>query len=1367
MPFFSVLKHFNHPSNARSPSADVTSNPLSENSDDTSRRRRESEPTRPLPQPWSLRRKAASAISRARSSPPTEPALVVIRKVKSSAPDAPGREIPIPVPLPAGPGVIVSDINMVPPMEMIPATTSPVPDMLAATWDQVKDGLKSESVGQSPGAPGALGNAIGTAKGIATPFTPVIKAAASAIGQSDIGMAVKEGIDHFFDGMPVFMSALDEVKSLHPFIGVVVLAFKTVYTLEQKRRDNEKKIIALYVEMKDMMGVLLLLGKVTNDKLVAPDGRSIKDRMKSIVERTAEDIKKCSSTCDTYAKKKLLAKVFRGPAWNEKLLHWVSVFSNRRQEFEFELSLHTGQGVDKANSKLDVIDEKINVLKAMFEQLVSPEQKQLAATVAANGGVKALKDDDKMLLELERTASKVISAPGAEGPRAPRAKPGDANPNADDLRKDIFEDPEVAVERNQIVFFRKFEAQQRQIIDELTLVVKRESDRVIQEIKGGPHERILDRTIHGIWTEMGWRGNVKARHFVLALRDHYIEKLATEAESLGEVVPSVGSIENSRNTDAWAIKFIEVTRLQPILEAFDDDASGFITISEMNRFTSSRPREWSLPHWIAFWAVGYKASIIEYANKIEELFAKMEGVRAEVLPPNRVSFDNYFISVWNYVHTLTVAVTPLVPELGTSNLVRFKSYLEAEEVRLGANLKAVDYVIDGTDTLTLLTGVGRIEKTIFPLIYLLMKRHYEVMRTMRTKVLDSCELRSAGESLSNVNEAIRYRMIDLTNIFIQQKLDPEKQFQNFAYGIFKYVFNAKDLWSLDYIRTLNPQVISYDDSNEDQNVRLGDILKHEYKDELAIDDWVYDGHSTEDTPNYGNVEPPLKDILGHWHGYSYEHDGDLEASGSYAMMTFVLEPADGKHKFKANAWSIRGRFTVTGSWSKGENDVMEIKLRLAFHGALWSVVFFTGRFDAERNALTGVWGLLPDAENSSGLMEFRRVPSRYLTVYPSLKEISDNKSRALWRFAIAAVRNDVRRERWSWSYFAQRRKDRETVISLGGRYFFNVGMPVSDEEARVCSAAAQRLSPADACFYMSKISRTLSFEQVHVNVWCDRCWGRIGGARLICLDCEPKDTGTFKTLDLCCTQECMAARVTYREDLKTAHEPSHRLVKVRTVVLERQFGRVHMAAIAASKRVQAFCARIAESQQRMEEKLEETGPNLEHPSSPKPTPEKTWFEQDDGRPGDDPDVTADIVDDFGGASQDPSGDNSQGRTQPRDSDPPSCDKCKGRLSFPCWYCTQCEDHLFLCDSCDGEGVPELIRSSGKHTEDHHLIRCLAPEKDDDTLSSTERRLISLEDQLHNLQSRFDGLTQDITIRIGNMEQLFHRLATAVITGSSV
>ena len=100
------------------------------------------------------------------------------------------------------------------------------------------------------------------------------------------------------------------------------------------------------------------LREVTPDKVVAPDGTNSNNRLMSLIESTAEDIKKCSTMCEIYTEKKLLAKVFRGPAWNEKLLHWVGVFSNRRKDFEFELSIYTGRSVDKANAKLDVIDEK-------------------------------------------------------------------------------------------------------------------------------------------------------------------------------------------------------------------------------------------------------------------------------------------------------------------------------------------------------------------------------------------------------------------------------------------------------------------------------------------------------------------------------------------------------------------------------------------------------------------------------------------------------------------------------------------------------------------------------------------------------------------------------------------------------------------------------------------------------------------------------------------------------------------------------------------------------------------------------------------------------------------------------------------------
>lgn len=78
----------------------------------------------------------------------------------------------------------------------------------------------------------------------------------------------------------------------------------------------------------------------------------------------------------------------------------------------------------------------------------------------------------------------------------------------------------------------------------------------------------------------GWRGNVKARHFVMALKDYYIEKAA--GESAGSLV----------GADKWALKYINVGRARTILEAFDDDASGFVTVQEVNNFTRARPLDW-------------------------------------------------------------------------------------------------------------------------------------------------------------------------------------------------------------------------------------------------------------------------------------------------------------------------------------------------------------------------------------------------------------------------------------------------------------------------------------------------------------------------------------------------------------------------------------------------------------------------------------------------------------------------------------------------------------------------------------------------------------------------------------------------------
>ena len=99
-----------------------------------------------------------------------------------------------------------------------------------------------------------------------------------------------------------------------------------------------------------------------NDKVLAPDGTKIEDRLKSLVERTADDIKTCSNVCDAYMKKRLLAKVLLSSLWDMKLLDLVELFATRRREFEFELAMHTTKGVDKANVKLDAIRDSTKEL---------------------------------------------------------------------------------------------------------------------------------------------------------------------------------------------------------------------------------------------------------------------------------------------------------------------------------------------------------------------------------------------------------------------------------------------------------------------------------------------------------------------------------------------------------------------------------------------------------------------------------------------------------------------------------------------------------------------------------------------------------------------------------------------------------------------------------------------------------------------------------------------------------------------------------------------------------------------------------------------------------------------------------------------
>jgi len=129
---------------------------------------------------------------------------------------------------------------------------------------------------------------------------------------------------------------------------------------------------------------------------------------------------------------------------------------------------------------------RMEVMTRMFqEKFVTPEQRRLTLLVKQKGGDAAI--HDKRAMEELWNEEAMISAP-VEGERNRSAKKF----NLEEIRREIQGDPTEAIEKNEESFNGKFRVQMRQIQEDIERAVKRQGDRVISAVTGGPHERIVD-----------------------------------------------------------------------------------------------------------------------------------------------------------------------------------------------------------------------------------------------------------------------------------------------------------------------------------------------------------------------------------------------------------------------------------------------------------------------------------------------------------------------------------------------------------------------------------------------------------------------------------------------------------------------------------------------------------------------------------------------------------------------------------------------------------------------------------------------------------------------------------------------------------
>ncbi|TFK64963.1 hypothetical protein BDN72DRAFT_922091 [Pluteus cervinus] len=1107
------------------------------------------------------------------------------------------------------------------------------------------------------------------------------------------GRSIESAVSSFSETAKVVIKGLDALAQVHPAIGVAVIAFKLVVTFDMTRRENNKKVLALKIEMQDMMIVLFELRHIRDPMDEGPDGSPLRTRMQTLMEKIAHDIRDAGSACDAYMKKSFLALTSQSPArtlkskiYESRLAEFGVTFESNKTELQRALSLHVTQGVDTANEKLnaqslklDSVESKIDLILQIFRKLDTPREKEVQKFLDDSGGPKTCIEDDDLLTRLVEISGERFSAingPAMEDKTIGRAR--------EVLLKELQEDVNKMFETNFVGFQRKLAMQSYQLA-----AIQASNEHIVEMLNSGSHEKILDHDLQAIWREMGWRGSVKARHFVLALHDYYSDRSAFSSHE-SNVFPDTLVID-----DSWALAYVDIAHVQPIMETVDDDGTGFVSIKEVNTFVTSRPLDWTLLQRLAYWAAGWHISVSSYKRKIYLQVQKMFELRTHLALGNRRLIEEYLgslplLCLENILRsTRSIGAVQHHPELAKL-IDRFD---REEEERLVANLTAVGFEVDSAETVALVTGPGRFERFLFPLVHVLLKRDLRIFTLARKHILHAEELGKSLRSLLSIFQVVDERVERIAGGFKQVHADVNMRLGSFAFGMFQIYY---DKWyRLDQrpaVRVENSYLEWLDDSSGGEDVEMQDpdsIPITELK--LPLVDLTVLASGFLDPPYTAEI-PDDPTPLGHWVG----HFRIISPDGmtSFDRMELRIDClSDGDITGVVQSW--KGSLTFTGTMDV-DNDI-----KLWFYESGYYMRMCEVKFDPEHQRLTGHWAIDPPADIESQVVIFRRTPTHLDRFYYDHGAFQKSPARARWAFARDAILHEVGRKSWSWTYLKSRIRELKRTLALSTRSRImsqniapttRLSQEEIDELALVRSTAdvqITRMCDVLAQFHVDRLMVK------HLGCWCDSCGRVLYEMRMICLVCV--DKGFTNTTDIC--RECMMLSCS-RGQLK--HDPSHSMIKFEYVV--------HNFKEVWPSHTNAAHAKIA--LKAAEEAVTSRGK------------------------------------DEGGLPSDSGPSNSTSSIL--------CVYCLKPVSVPCWVCRVCVPHIFICTTCEEARIPPT--EDDGHRLDHALIRISTTKPDPQTDAdepSLEARLAAfetkVEDRTIQLETRVAQLETKVQERLTQLE----------------
>ncbi|KAJ8088905.1 hypothetical protein PM082_014151 [Marasmius tenuissimus] len=919
---------------------------------------------------------------------------------------------------------------------------------------------------------------------------------------------IRSKINTFAESSEVLLNALESVQAIHPFIGVAVLAFKVVVSLELKRHENDDKVLFLLVKVQDMMKVLVQLRSIPQGARAQDQPATVEEMLTSLCKKIGKDIKNCGNLCDMYSKQPLFAKIFKGPIYELRLADMGETLEERRKELLLVLIMFTADGVQSLQISIRSTEESLKMLQ-LFEMSRSPLEQQLSDFIKSKGGAERCMKDATIWKELTDMHSKAsfpseteqnnyslpnlkphpyhpaprgsplrietgqsnevrvlgrVKGPGSGHPkshsndsfssRAGSHSPHDMHGKANlkvpaqnmqgiELKHDMELDIDESIRQNRIVFDRKFKEQRRQL-EALEQTVIKQGDRVVHAVQEGPHDKIIDEELRAIWKEMGWRVVVPTFKFVPTLHeyllarhhdmqsvsDHSIRPPPPESFLVEEMssLTTALALAKQQSEDKWALDCLHLSDMGPICEAFDADASGYVSVWEANQVMVLRPDGWSLLQWLAYWASGRQLTITQYRTQICDVLRDMHVLqRTHVLPLNQSSVDHYLDGMKILDRVLTSVAQVPSDRLPAGELAeRVEQYTSTEEKRMGRIMETLRYEIDGQDTIELITNRYQIERNFFPLVYLLLKQHLAIIRTGCCHLLSWRELEIARQSLEVVFRAVRARVSVLKDLLAPRKSNSVFEgLERFGFGMYCNVYRGID----DFVSIpISEESLILEDPVGDPTPQAQSEPPQSQNVEVLV--------NIDDDDGPLDFESCIGDhINGYWSGFLQDNDRNIIGGVvQFSVSDWDSRNFSGEGSYHGGTLRVKGKFdrdtgtveaTIAGvedTWV-GPLDEMT-HLRVTLSGTMKEVPspYFSNQY-----TISGTWqdveegtdgGTVLLSQTPAWVHQFRWTPPIIRRGFPKpglapplSRRFLDSLATLRWKFALRAVFYRIRSER--------------------------------------------------------------------------------------------------------------------------------------------------------------------------------------------------------------------------------------------------------------------------------------------------------------------------------------------------------------------